>query len=185
MPSRDPHQHTLLAVPPTGEPASAEPVMGARRAEVSPTIERRGVNLDPLVLWGLGFLAAAGVVFLVGWIGVARNNEEWRQLPIVISAGGAGAVLLAIGSSLFGANEHRLDRAAIGHLVERIEDLDRSMAEMREANAALEERIEDLLGESGDTGRRPGRGARGSSAGVAAGRERASATNGRSHRGTD
>ena len=133
MQSRDPSNHALLVD--DGRPSGATPVTGEAQ---------RGINLDPLVLWGLGFVAAAALAFLVGWFGVARNNEEWRQLPILISTGGAGALLLVIGSSLFGANEHRLDRAAIGRLLVRIDELESSLAEIRQAQDALVDRLNDV-----------------------------------------
>lgn len=132
MTARDLSAHALL-VNGDGPPGSGQ-VAGE---------SRRGVNLDPLVLWGLGFVAAAAVVFLLGWFGVARNNEEWRQLPILISAGGAGALLLAIGSALFGANEHRLDRAAIARLLVRIDELEDSLSEIRQAQDALGDMLRD------------------------------------------
>lgn len=133
MSARDLSTHALL-VDADGPPRSGQ-VTGE---------PRRGVNLDPLVLWGLGFVAAAALAFLVGWFGVARNNEEWRQLPILISAGGAGALLLTIGSALFGANEHRADRAAIARLLARIDELDGSLAEIRQAQEAMAETLRDL-----------------------------------------
>lgn len=132
MQERDLSTHALLVD--HDRPPGSAPVTGE---------SRRGVNLDPLVLWGLGFVAAAALAFLLGWFGVARNNEEWRQLPIVISAGGAGALLLAVGSALFGANEHRLDRAAIGRLLARIDDLESSLAEIRQAQDVLADSLTD------------------------------------------
>lgn len=123
-------------VDPAGAPA------GSKTGEAG---ERRGgINLDPLVLWGLGFVVAAAIVFLLGWFGIARNNEEWRQLPILISAGGAGALLLAIGSALFGANEHRMDRAAMRALLGRIESLERSIGDIRRSQEELADRLESL-----------------------------------------
>ena len=132
MQARDLSTHALLVD--DDRPPGSGPVTGE---------SRRGVNLDPLVLWGLGFVAAAALAFLLGWFGVARNNEEWRQLPILISAGGAGALLLAIGSALFGANEHRLDRAAIGRLLVRIDELEGSLEEIRQAQDALADSLRD------------------------------------------
>lgn len=133
MQSRDLSNHALMVD--DDHPSGATPVAGEAQ---------RGINLDPLVLWGLGFVAAAALAFLLGWFGVARNNEEWRQLPILISTGGAGALLLVVGSALFGANEHRLDRAAIGRLLVRIDELESSLAEIRQAQDAVVDRLNDL-----------------------------------------
>lgn len=161
MTARDLSTHALLVDgdgPPGSVPAAGE--------------SRRGVNLDPLVLWGLGFVAAAAVAFLLGWFGVARNNEEWRQLPILISAGGGGALLLAVGSALFGANEHRLDRAAIARLLVRIDELEGSLSEIRQAQDALG----DMLRDGAPRAR--------SRAGADAPRERESAAAGGNRRGS-
>ena len=77
-------------------------------------------------------LAAAGsaIAFLVGWIGMSSETEVGRQMPYLASAGGVGVVLVVLALALFLDYEHAADRKGIQMVLDRLQAVERSVAQV-------------------------------------------------------
>jgi hypothetical protein len=64
------------------------------------------------------------VALLIGWWGISGETEPWKQFPYLASGGIGGASLIALGITLLISFEHARDRAALGAVLERIDDLE-------------------------------------------------------------
>ena len=83
--------------------------------------------LDPRRRWrlltGIGCLALAGLIGLVGWLKLSDEPAVNRQIPYLASAGMALVVFAAIGGSLLVADQLRSDADRIDELEEAVRRL--------------------------------------------------------------
>jgi hypothetical protein len=83
--------------------------------------------LDPRRRWrlltGIGCLAFAGLIGLVGWLKLSDEPAVNRQIPYLASAGMALVVFAAIGGSLLVADQLRSDADRIDELEEAVRRL--------------------------------------------------------------
>lgn len=93
--------------------------------------------LDPRRRWrlltGIGSLALAAVVGLVGWLKLSLEPAVNRQIPYLASAGMALVVLAAIGGSLLVADQLRSDADRIDDLEEVVRRLMTTLEPLVEA----------------------------------------------------
>jgi hypothetical protein len=82
---------------------------------------------DPRRRWrllaGVGSLALAAIIGLVGWLKLSLEPEVNRQIPYLASAGMALVVLAAIGGSLLVAEQLRADDQRIADLEDAVRRL--------------------------------------------------------------
>lgn len=83
--------------------------------------------LDPRRRWrlltGIGCLALAGLIGLIGWLKLSDEPAVNRQIPYLASAGMALVVFAAIGGSLLVADQLRSDTDRIDELEEAVRRL--------------------------------------------------------------
>jgi hypothetical protein len=93
--------------------------------------------LDPRRRWrlltGIGSLALAAIVGLVGWLKLSLEPAVNRQIPYLASAGMALVVLAAIGGSLLVADQLRSDAERIDDLEEAVRRLMTTLEPLVEA----------------------------------------------------
>lgn len=94
---------------------------------------------DPRRRWrllaGLGCLALAAIVGLVGWLKLSLEPEVNRQIPYLASAGMALVLLAAIGGSLLVAEQLRADDERLNELEDAVRQLATTLAPIIQAPA--------------------------------------------------
>ncbi len=86
---------------------------------------------------GFGCLAAAGIVAVIGYLGLSRNPDVNRQIPYLASAGMAVVILAAIGGSFIVAEQLRNDNHRLAQLEEAVRLLAAAVAPALEAPARV------------------------------------------------
>ncbi|HVA43920.1 MAG TPA: hypothetical protein VNF50_10600 [Acidimicrobiales bacterium] len=103
-----------------------------------------GDNNMPLqrsrLMLGLGVLAAAAVIGIVGWYKLAGEPLLNRQIPYLASAGVAVVILAAIGGALLVADQLRGDDHRMDDLEAAVRTLADSLAPIIESPARLRDR---------------------------------------------
>ena len=103
-----------------------------------------GDNKMPLqrsrLMLGLGFLAAAAVVGILGWYKLAGEPLLNRQIPYLASAGLAVVILAAIGGALLVADQLRGDDHRMDDLEAAVRTLADSLGPIIESPARLRDR---------------------------------------------
>jgi hypothetical protein len=102
-----------------------------RGAGPRPEVQRAGTRGQPIganLEWrqslGGALIGLGAVALLIGWWGISGETEPWKQFPYLASGGIGGASLIALGITLLISFEHARDRAALGAVLERIDDLE-------------------------------------------------------------
>jgi hypothetical protein len=77
----------------------------------------------------VGWLLMIGgaIAVLVAWHGISGTVDPGEQMPYLASGGLGGAAAIAIGAVLLIACEHARDRAALGLVLQRIDELERRL----------------------------------------------------------
>jgi len=77
----------------------------------------------------VGWLLMIGgvVAVLVAWYGISGTVDPGEQMPYLASGGLGGAAAIAIGAVLVVAGEHVRDRAALGLVLQRLDELERRL----------------------------------------------------------
>lgn len=73
-------------------------------------------------------LVVGGILVIVGWAGVSRYNEVWRQMPYFVSGGIGGLALILIGLGLYNAHHHATRSERSAEVLERLEALELGLA---------------------------------------------------------
>jgi len=92
------------------------------------------------LMLGLGVLAAAAVIGIVGWYKLAGEPLLNRQIPYLASAGVAVVILAAIGGALLVADQLRGDDHRMDDLEAAVRTLADSLAPIIESPARLRDR---------------------------------------------
>ena len=72
-----------------------------------------------------GVLVVAGLVaLLLGWWGVSGTDQQWKELPYLVSGGLGGIAMIGVGLALFVSFEHWRDREALRQVLQKLNDLD-------------------------------------------------------------
>lgn len=72
-----------------------------------------------------GVLVLAGfVALIVGWWGVSGTDQQWKELPYLVSGGLGGIATIGVGLALFISFEHWRDREALRQVLHKLNDLD-------------------------------------------------------------
>lgn len=69
---------------------------------------------------GVGLCMLGFLVLFVGWNGAASKDYIPAQLPYLISGGAAGLGIVVVGAALVIVQNHRLDRARLEAVLERL-----------------------------------------------------------------
>lgn len=85
---------------------------------------------DRRLLGSMLAAAGSGIAFLIGWIGMSSETDVSRQMPYLASAGGIGVVLVVVALALFLDYEHAADRKGIELVLERLQTVERSVAQV-------------------------------------------------------
>lgn len=86
----------------------------------------------------LGWLLMVAGAFsvLVAWYGISGTVDPGEQMPYLASGGIGGAAAIAVGATLVVAGEHARDRAALGLVLERIDELEHRLDALVPGGAA-------------------------------------------------
>ena len=90
------------------------------------------------MLLGLGLVAAGLLVALAGYLGVRNESDTALQMPFVMSAGISALLLLGLGLVALRSQDDRI-------LLQRMETMERSLADMKESNEYLGHLLEAAL----------------------------------------
>jgi hypothetical protein len=85
---------------------------------------------DRRLLGSVLAVCGSGIAFVIGWFGMSSETDVSRQMPYLASAGGVGVVLVVVALALYVDYEHNADRKGIQLVLERLESLERSVAEV-------------------------------------------------------
>ena len=77
----------------------------------------------------VGWLLMIGgaIAVLVAWYGISGTVDPGEQMPYLASGGLGGAAAIGVGAVLVVACEHARDRAALGLVLQRIDELERRL----------------------------------------------------------
>lgn len=135
MPSLPTRTHTAEADREALEehPLSVAPLS----SDASP--ERRSVirGSVPALDWRQALGAALAVIgmiaIIIAWFGVSGTLDPGEQMPYISSGGFGGAALIAIGVTLYMANEHARDRDALRQVLDELDELRTQIEVLSEA----------------------------------------------------